>query len=199
VKTIDKPVLRKHHLDHIPDLRVDESIFTAKFASGCSMANCDAACCTYGVYADIQEREAILAHADTIRQAMDPHQVKDPALWFEERELTDHDFPSRIAIGTRQMEYGCVFLDGGGKCTLQKIAASKTQPYGLKPFYCIAYPVTIMHVELMLDEPDFASRPTCCGASRGGTLDIFDVCGDELTHVLGDKGVAELRRMMETL
>jgi len=197
VSSTAQPVLRNHHLGHIPELRVQERLVTAKFSPGCSMMNCDATCCTYGVYADIQERDNIMAHVSMIQQYMEPHQVKDPSLWFEDHEVVDEDFPSGRAIGTREMDYGCVFLDSGGRCTLQKAATAEgMHPFSLKPFYCVAYPIAIEHGELMLDEPDFADRPRCCRPTSGGTQDIVDVCGDELKHVLGAAGMEELLPMI---
>ena len=158
------------------------------------MVNCDAACCTYGVFADIRERDTILAHAAIVRKHMEPHQAKETDRWFEEREIDDRDFPSGRAIGTSAMDYGCVFLDSTGRCVLQKAAVAEgMHPYALKPFYCIAYPITVDHGELMIDKAEFADRPRCCRASAEGTLDVFDVCGEELQHVLGDEGVEELR------
>ena len=195
-----KRILHKHHLRHIPELRVGDSIVTAKFAAGCSMTNCDAACCMYGFFADVREYDNILAHVDIIQRHMEPHQAKDPAVWFDEQELVDPDFPSGRAIGTHAMDYGCVFLDKAGKCTLQKAATAEGMyPFALKPFYCVAYPITVDHGELMLDEPEFTDRPRCCRATSGGTKDIFDVCAEELTFVLGTPGVEELRTLVEAV
>ncbi|MBI3365293.1 MAG: hypothetical protein HY033_10330 [Ignavibacteriae bacterium] len=124
--------------------------------------------------------------------------MKDSSKWFEDREREDTDFPSGKAIGTQAMDYGCVFLDSVGRCTLQKAAiAEGMHPFALKPFYCVAYPVTVDHGELMVDDAEFVDRPQCCRPTESGTLDILDVCADELEHVLGKEGVEELRTMFE--
>lgn len=185
--------LRRHHLGHLHSLVVDPSFFTPQFAAGCSMANCNADCCRHGVMLDPAERDRILEHADLIRKHMEPHQDQDPAAWFEEGG-PDLDFPSGVAVGTQARDYGCVFLDRAGRCVLQKAAMAEGMPkFALKPFYCVAYPVTIEHGELIIDDADFVSRTSCCSTVKGGEHSVFDICSEELEHVLGADGLAELR------
>jgi hypothetical protein len=52
-------------------------------------------------------------------------------------------------------------------------------------------------VLLLESDTDGLSRPTCCAPVPAGTLTVFDVCGDELAHALGDQGIADLRRLAE--
>jgi hypothetical protein len=185
--------LRRHHLRHIPNLRVNPSFFERRFAPGCSMMNCNGNCCKHGVMADIQERDRILSHTELILKYMDPHQEHDPSRWFEEEEA-DADFPSGRAVGTQARDSGCVFLDGAGRCVLQKAAMGEgMSKFALKPFYCFAYPVTVEQGELIIDDADFVSRPSCCSTVDDGTLSVFDVCPEELEHVLGKAGAAELK------
>lgn len=187
-------LLRRHRLSHVADLKMSEDFLDRRFASGCSMANCNAACCRYGVMVDILEKERILAHADLVRKHMEPHQEHDEALWFEEEEF-DKDFPSGKAIGTQHRDYGCVFLDSRGRCVLQKAATEEgMEKFALKPFFCVAYPVTIENGHLEIDEPGFTSdRTGCCATVDEGDLTILDVCGEELRFVLGKDGFDELR------
>ncbi|MEX1139457.1 MAG: DUF3109 family protein [Bacteroidota bacterium] len=185
--------LRKHHLRHIPALRVHPSFFGEQFASGCSMYNCNADCCHYGVMVDLQERDLILRHTELIQRYMEPQQEHDSSRWFEKEEQ-DLDFPSGKAVGTQARDYGCVFLDSGGKCVLQKAAVGEgMHKFALKPFYCVAYPLTIEHGELIIDDADFVSRPACCSVVKEGVRTIFDVCSEELEHVLGKDGFAEIQ------
>ncbi len=187
--------LRKHHLRHISNLRVHPSFFGRQFTSGCSMMNCNADCCRHGVMADVQERDEILKHTDMILRYMEPHQELDPSSWFEEEEH-DLDFPSGRAVGTQVRAYGCVFLDSAGRCVLQKAAVGEgMHKFALKPFYCVAYPVTIEHGELIIDDADFVNRSACCSTVKDGTLTVFDVCSEELEHVLGKDGLNELREV----
>lgn len=189
--------LRRHRLRHLPDLRVQSSFFKAHFTAGCSMANCNADCCRYGVMADPTERDRILEHRDLVIRYMEPHQEHDPAKWFEEEQV-DRDFPSGKAVGTQARDYGCVFLDSAGRCVLQKAAmAEGMDKFALKPFYCVAYPITIEDGELVIDDADFVDRPSCCTVVKQGRQTIFEICAEELSFVLGDRGAQELREVAE--
>ena len=75
-------------------------LLQARFNSDCRTAKCGAACCRWGVWADVEERDRILAHAGLIQQAMDETQDRNPAHWFESSEQPDPDFPSGRAVGT---------------------------------------------------------------------------------------------------
>lgn len=190
----DKPILlQRHRLRHLPNLRVRSSFFGKNFSAGCSMANCNADCCRYGVMIDPEERDRILEHQDLVIRYMEPHQVADPALWFEE-EQPDRDFPSGRAVGTQATEHGCVFLDSSGRCVLQKAAIGEgMEKFFLKPFFCVAYPVTIEEGELVIDDAEFVNRTACCTVVRDGGRTVFDVCEEELGFVLGEDGLRELK------
>jgi hypothetical protein len=192
-------ILRKHHLAHIPELKVGENLLNHRFSSACSMSNCNGICCKLGVYADVKERDKILAHVDLIHKYMEPQQEKDPAKWFDGNEFDDKDFPSGRTIGTVAMDYGCVFQESSGRCTLQKACiAEGMDPYYLKPFYCVAFPVVIDNGELMVDDEQLENRPPCCLIDPKGSLNIFDVCSVELNYVLGKEGVKELRAVFDS-
>ncbi len=191
------PVLCCHALGHIRELRLHENLFSSRFLPGCSMVNCRSSCCRFGVYVDPAEKENILASAEKIRRYMDAHQEHDDRGWFEETVYSDPDFPRGKAVGTRAMQYGCVFLNGEGKCVLQKTAVAEGMKISsLKPFYCIAYPITIDHGVLMVDEADFLNDPACCRPVEGGTQNVLDVCSEELEFVLGDEGLSEFRKLV---
>jgi Fe-S-cluster containining protein len=193
-----RKVLQRHTLPHIRELRLAESLFRARFAAGCSMSNCRGSCCRFGVYVDLTEKENILAHADKVRLQMDAGQEHNDQLWFEERIYDDPDFPSGRAVGTQAMSYGCVFLDREGKCVLQKTAiAEGMKVSSLKPFYCIAYPVTIDDGALTVDEPDFLNDPACCRPVVEGTQTVFDICQEEFEFVVGKEGLDELRKLIK--
>ena len=186
-------VLKRHTLKHIPDLRVDNNIFEDRFASECSMANCNADCCKGGVWSDPKERDNILARTEMIQQHMDSGQEHRPEFWFDLQEVKDSDFPSGCAIGTRVRGAGCVFLKADGKCVLQTAAVAEGMDrFALKPFFCVAFPVSIEYGELTIDDLEVVNRPECCCAVTNGKKTIFDVCDDELRFVLGDEGLEEL-------
>ena len=190
------PVLKRHKLSYLPNLRVDKSVLRRPFASGCSMTNCNADCCKQGVLVDPAEKENILKHADLIKRFLEPHQEKDPAKWFEKQEYIDTDYPSGKCVGTVATDSGCVFLDSRGMCTLQKAATeSGLDKFALKPVFCVAYPVTIESSVLRFQEPEFTHRKECCSTVENGSLTVFDVCRDELEFLLGKEGVEELEQM----
>ncbi len=191
------PVLRKHRLHHIPELRVGEGILTKKFASGCSMGACNATCCQGGVMADLKERDAILDHKDLILRYMEPYQEHDSAAWFEDEVVEDTDYPSGFAVGTSANDDGCVFLDREGRCVLQKAAMAENLPkFHLKPYFCVAFPITIEGGVLETDEPDFTNRPHCCSVIEDGHLSPLEVCQEELEFMLGPDGFQELRQVV---
>lgn len=175
-------------------LAVDPAMLEARFATGCSTAQCRGACCRSGVWLDVGERDRVIAHAELVREAMDAGQPRDPRRWFSRRAVNDPDFPSGRAVHTRVKNGGCVFLDRQGRCVLQR--ASATRPgLQLKPFFCTAFPVTISHGVLMLDDEDYRAGQPCCASTKGGPLTVFDTCGMELRHVLGAAGVSRLRAL----
>ena len=192
-------VLRRHNLRHLPELNVNENLAQSKFTESCSMNNCSSECCMGGVYADPAERDNILAHTELIQRYMEPQQEKDPSRWFDEKEVVDTDFPSGKAIGTRATEAGCVFLNRSGKCVLQAAAmAEGMDRFALKPFFCVAFPITIYKGELMVENPDFADQQQCCNSSLGGSKNIFDICSEELEFVIGAEGVRELKSLLHS-
>jgi Zn-finger nucleic acid-binding protein len=177
-----------------PALTVHPSLLRERFAAGCDTRLCAGACCRTGVWLDPGERDRILAHADLVRAQMEPGQARDPRRWFSRRARADRDFPSGRAVYTRVFRGRCVFLDGGGRCVLQKATLAGGGRPRLKPFFCTAFPVTIVDGVVMLDDTRVRAGQPCCAASAGGPLSALDTCGMELAHVLGAAGVARLRR-----
>ena len=180
-------------------LAVDPAMLEARFAAGCSTARCRGACCRSGVWLDVRERDRVIAHAGLVREAMDPGQPRDTRRWFSRRAVTDPDFPSGRAVHTRVRNGRCVFLDSAGRCVLQKASSAAGGGLQLKPFFCAAFPVTIDHGVLTLDDAGYRARQPCCAASPGGPLTVFETCRAELRHVLGAAGVRRLRRIAARL
>jgi hypothetical protein len=123
---------------------------------------------------------------------MDPGQPRDARRWFSRRVAVDPDFPSGTAVHTRVRDGRCVFLNGAGRCVLQTASSGDRQ---LKPFFCTAFPVTVVGGVLTLDDRDFRAGQPCCESTERGPLTVFDTCGMELRHVLGAAGMSRLRRL----
>ncbi len=160
------------------------------------MNNCNAYCCREGVWVDPVEKRRILDHANVIVRHMDPGQETDPNHWFDGEEEEDPDYPSGRCEGTRTTERGCVFLDGRGWCVLQKAAVAEgMEKFALKPYYCVAFPMTISDGVLTVDDPEFTNRTVCCSVIENGTHAPADVCREELDFMLGPDGLRELDTM----
>jgi hypothetical protein len=169
-------------------------LFTKGFPEGGGPCSCVAACCEGGVYVDLHEREVIMAHRDLIARQMDGTQTIDPQRWFEEETQSDRDFPSGQCVGTRVVNDKCAFLDGTGRCTLQKAAlAAGMHKWALKPFFCVLYPIEVSGDVVSFDEM-LQEEQSCC--TIGSTFDIpmFRACREELIHIVGEEGYTEMEK-----
>jgi hypothetical protein len=190
------PRLGRHTMTHVRDLRVDPILFQPVFRDDCEMRNCTGACCAEGVLLDPADKAKILRHTDLIQKYLEPGMETDPSRWFDGDVQPDKDFPSGVCEGTRATERGCIFLDAKGLCTLQKAAMGEGMDrFALKPFYCVAYPLTMDAGVLTLEDPDFTNRPMCCSAITTGTRTSLDVCREEYEHMLGNEGLIEFERL----
>jgi Fe-S-cluster containining protein len=181
-------VLARGQLAHLGRLTIHRSVFTTRFAAGCSTARCDASCCALGALVDAAERDRVLADAERVGALMTPGQDRDPAHWFARQERPDRDFPSGRASHTRAGPQGCVFLDGERRCTLHRA--------GLKPLVCAVFPLAVAQGVLRPEDAmPGLMRPQCCAPTPDGPLGVLEVCGAELERALGPDGVAELRRL----
>jgi Fe-S-cluster containining protein len=170
----------------VKGLKIDPKIFT--FSFGCK---CTGECCHYGVYTDLKEYQHILEIKDKIIPLLDETQPKDVSLWFEEPEK-DESFESGIAVGTELHNNKCVFLDGNGLCTLQKLALLEgVDQWNYKPLYCILFPLTIYEETLTIDDEHIERLKTCNNNSANGKS-IYDSCKDELRHFFGEDGLQEI-------
>jgi len=186
-------ILHKHKLEHIPELQIDPEILTQRFSPHTSMCNCDGTCCAEGVLLDVKEKELILAQADLIKKYLEPQQEKDTAKWFDNHIQHDADFPSGMCDGTAVKGNSCVFLCSKGLCALQKTAmAEGMDKFALKPFYCVAFPITIDEHIIKTYEPDFTNRRQCCSTVSHGPLTVLDVCREEFEYILGTEGLKEI-------
>lgn len=156
------------------------------------MMSCSAKCCRYGVLVDIAHRDRILSEAALVVQYMEPTQEHDPSRWFDSEVEIDEDFPSGRVVNTNTHNDSCVFLDSSRRCVLHM--AESASP-GLKPFYCRAYPIAIVRGRITIDADWCPEETNCCGPVEGGELTALDVCGGELTFMLGEAGFREVQRV----
>ena len=102
----------------------------------CGFPACRAACCLYGVWVDLLEKENILAHAKEISGLL-PSSQRDPNTWFETNIEADPHTPSGQVVHTRVLvddsHYGgsrCIFLQMDNKCALQVAGEQSTALHG---------------------------------------------------------------------
>ncbi len=168
----------------------------------CTLAECHAACCLYGVWADAEEAREIRARAADILPHMPPG-AQNPDAWFTGEREPDPFTPGGEVVHSRVVEapehYGgtaCIFLRADHKCALQVAAeALGEHPWRFKPFYCILHPldldeqgrITLDETEALLDEPGSCLRP----AEKPRPL--VDTFAPELRHFLGVRKYQRLR------
>jgi Fe-S-cluster containining protein len=168
-------------------------LFRRGFPSGAGPCQCTSECCEGGVYADVRERDAILAHREIVKQEMDETQDQNEALWFETAEHEDPDYPSGRCVGTREINGKCAFLDGQGRCSIQVACANRgMNKWALKPLFCILYPITIEEGVLSFDAM-LQGEHGCCSTQSRFAVPLFEGCREELVHLLGEEGYRQVQ------
>ena len=163
-------------------------LFTRGYPAGGGPCSCSSACCEGGVFIDAKEREAIVAHRELIAQHMDATQSTDPAQWFEPGVTEDPDFPSGQCVGTQVVNDKCAFLDGAGRCSLQKAAvAAGLHKWAIKPLFCILYPIEISNNTVSFDDM-LQDEESCCTIGTAFAVPLFRACREELVHLVGEEG-----------
>ncbi len=171
---------------------IDPVLFEKGFSKGCGPLACESICCSTGVFADLKEKEIILSHKETVKKYMDETQTTDDSRWVDSEVCDDNDYPSGKKVGTEVFNDKCVFLNKSGMCSLQITGASEgIGRWALKPFYCIAFPITVDEGVLTFD--DFQQGKTqCCSSIDAKETTLVESCRDELELILGHDGYKEL-------
>ncbi len=183
----------------IKGIRIDSSVLQREAIRRCGLGECQAACCTGGVWVDADHAQRILAWTDAIKPCLPPDR-RDASTWFAEDEADD-DFPSGRRLGTnivddpqRPGKTCCVFLRHDRKCALQVASSAHNLGWpGLKPYYCAIYPMTIEDNTLMMDDEtprDFEGGD--CRRPAPDVRPLFQVYREEALLALGEEGYQEL-------
>lgn len=181
----------------INGLTFSPELFSKGFPSGRGPCGCSSTCCRGGVYADLGERDVILAHKEMITKYLDETQLSDDTLWFEREESVDTDFPSGRSIGTTEHNGKCVFLDREGRCSLQVAAVQEGMDrWAIKPLFCILFPIEITNGVVSFDDLLQDEQP-CCSIDEKFDVPMFRACREELTHLLGEEGYNALEAHYE--
>lgn len=185
-------------------LKIDPIIFTQGFVPGCDISICAGECCDWGVYMDLKFKDVIMYHKDDIIDVMDDGQIIDTNQWFENEIEKDADFPTGFSIGTgvyvtSENKEQCVFKDKNNFCSIQNAAIKKgMHRWGIKPKYCIMYPLTIINGILTYDDTH-SKRLSYCGIHKkeNFTQTVFEAMREELIFVLGKEGYDFLNEHFE--
>jgi len=179
--------------------KIADELFTRGMRDGQGPCKCSAACCLGGVFVDVSERERILSHRETIVKYMDESQPLDISQWFEQEVHNDSDFPSGRCVGTAEYNSKCAFLDKENRCSLQVTSTAEGMGvWSLKPFFCVLYPVEITDKTIRFDDLLQGETP-CCSVSGDFHVPLFEVCREELIHVLGYDGFEQMREHYRSL
>ncbi|MFA6467679.1 MAG: DUF3109 family protein [Bacteroidota bacterium] len=171
---------------------IDPVLFEKGFTKGCGPYQCETTCCSSGVFLDPADRDVILQHKDEVKLAMDETQTTNDAVWFDNRREEDIDFPSGFAVGTEVFNDKCVFLRKDGRCSVQVVSTEKyNDPWKIKPFYCIAFPISVDNGVLTYDDYQHG-KTQCCTIVSDTDTTLVDSCKAELEFVLGKEGYKQL-------
>ncbi len=173
--------------------KIDPVLFEKGFSRGCGPYQCETTCCSSGVYLDPNDRDVIMDHKEDVKLQMDETQTTNDSVWFDNKQEEDVDFPSGFAVSTEVFNDKCVFLRKDGRCSVQLVSADKySDPWKIKPFYCVAFPIALDHGVLTYD--DYQDGKTkCCSIVVDTDVTLVDSCKAELEYVLGKDGYSELK------
>lgn len=188
--------------------RINPRLYCSEPMQRCTLGECHAACCLFGVWIDRVEAREILANAAIIAGHMEAEN-RDPGDWFDEREEPDENAASGWTVHSTVLpdpdhygETACIFLRKDHLCALQVAAqAAGMHPWRFKPFYCILHPldlddegrITLDETSLMLAEPGSCLRP----AER--PIPLVETFAPELRYLLGETAYQRLLREIKDI
>jgi len=175
--------------------RINPRLLKSEPIRRCTLGECHAACCLYGVWIDRIEAREIKTNAPLISAYME-EELRDPGDWFDGREEEDEYAASGWTVHSTVIpdpdhygETACIFLRKDHLCALQ-VAAQENHlhPWRFKPFYCILHPldldeqgrITLDETSLLLDEPGSCLRPS------EKPISLLDTFEPELRYLLGE-------------
>lgn len=169
----------------------------------CFIPDCQAWCCTGGVWVDLGEKEKILANAERIKPFL-PADRHDESKWFDGEVEPDSDYPSGWGEGTTVIDDAthpagttCIFLRPEDRyCAIQSASmAGGEHPWSLKPYYCVLHPLTIEDDLIQLDDTNtiYIEGGHCQRPHTTGTP-LFETFKSELVFALGEDGYDSLQQ-----
>ncbi len=164
-------------------MKIDPLVHSAKFPERCRLDLCRSRCCRFGVWADIEEREVILANRDLFTPYLRP-EAQSPETWFG-KTTRDPDCPSGIAVETQEVAGACAFFHPDHGCALQKGALEAgLHEWAIKPRFCIMFPLVVSDGELTVDED---MKSLWCMKKRNRTRPILDAVRKEVEYLFDEE------------
>lgn len=177
-----------------PPWELNERMYLSESLKRCDLQLCKAACCLYGTWIGLEEKEKILAHKDSIREYMEEAN-QDWKTWFQDTSEPDPVFTRGYAVHTTvnvsEQHYGnsaCVFLRKDNKCALQVTSIKLGEhPWLLKPFYCILHPLDLDEAgKITLDRAGvLLEEEGSCLVYSSKPIPLLKTFEKELTFLLG--------------
>ncbi len=176
------------------DFELNSRMLKSENMQRCKLHDCQGACCLYGVWVGVNERDSILNQQEIIKKFM-PDNFKNSRDWFQKKIEPDPFIEGGEVIHTRVIKnsahYGgtaCVFLNDDHKCVLQVTAEElKLHKWSLKPFYCILHPLDLDDDgRITLDETDLlVSEKGSCLRFSQEKISLLLTFEEELLYFLG--------------
>jgi hypothetical protein len=76
----------------IQGMKVHRSLLEAHPVRRCRIEECQAKCCAYEVWVNVEQVDDILAHAELIQPHLQPDR-RDPVAWFDPAIEQDENYP----------------------------------------------------------------------------------------------------------
>ena len=187
---------------------VDARLLERRPVRRCTLAECQAHCCTGGVWIDIGEAHRIIQHAEMIKPFL-PEDRRDEYEWFDGVTDQDEDYPTGWGMGTwvvndpsHPVGTTCIFLrPEDRRCAIQAACmANGMHKWELKPSYCWLHPLTFSGNWLGLDDDNeiYLEGGSCQREDCDAMVPLYELFEEELRRFLGDEGFEALTRMAGT-
>lgn len=176
-------------------LSLSSRMFVPEKLQRCKLHDCHGACCEFGVWIDLKEKERIFQYADLISTCMELP-ITEPDNWFLQDLEEDSFTESGVVIHTKVVERNqpfkrktCIFLRNDHKCALQVASESlEMHPWFLKPFYCILHPLDLNdNDQITLNDSDIIlNEKRSCLRFSTEFITPIEIFAEEIQYLLGD-------------
>lgn len=187
----------------VKDKLIESKLLEPHATERCYIPDCQAWCCTGGVWVDLGEKEKILANAEKIKPFL-PADRRDVVKWFDGEQEDHADYPSGRGEGTAVIDdpshpagTTCIFLRPEDRyCAIQSASmANGEHPWSLKPFYCVLHPLTVDGNLIQLDDTnEIYIEGGHCQRPHTTPTPLVDTFKSELVFALGEDGYAILQQ-----